>query len=187
MLCRHILKNYRGGGVLAGKTIKTLKSKRGETLIFSMLIIVIAILFTALLVDFGLGFSTRFQVQSIAYSMAIGGASHGMQAFRSLSSGKKTAIVDQKLATAKAQELLNANKKFLPGRTEIVTTQMNPAGKRIDGKTLNSRDQYYSGNFTVRVHGRYRTMFIARPFGGSKAQIPNLNLYGESRVKVSAE
>lgn len=160
----------------------SLRNKRGSTSIFGIIIITIAILFTALLVDFGLGFSARAQIRCIADAMAIGGASYGKQAFIGVS-GKKTAIVDDKQAPTMANKILNENKKKLPPRVSITKVEFNPT-RNIDGKTMNWRDQYYSGNFTVRVTGRYNTIFVARPFLGSKAQIPSLSYTTDSRVKV---
>ena len=136
------------------------KDKRGDVLVISMLVITIALLFTVLLVDFGLAFSAKVQTQTIADAMAIGGASYGNEAYKTLSDGKKVAIVNDKKAKPKAQEILNANKKHLSDRVSIVSAEMNPSGKKIDGKVMNWRDQYFSGNFTVRLISRYKTMFL---------------------------
>lgn len=172
---------------MSGIIFKSFRNKKGEVLVLSMLVITIALLLTVLLVDFGLAFATKAQVQSIADAMALGGASYGNEAYKTLSAGKKVVIVDDKLAVPKAQQILNANKKFLPNRAEIITTELNPSGKKIDGKSMNWRDQYYSGNFTVRLTSRYKTMFL----GGDKkksllgASIPEIRLQSESRVKVT--
>jgi len=169
------------------KAVLILKNKKGDTLVLSVLIITIAILFTVLIVDFGMAFYTKTHTQSIADAMAIGGASYGNEAYQTLSTQKKVAIVNEKKAKPKAQEILNANKKYLPVGVEVITAEMNPTGKKIDGKVMDWQDQYYSGNFTVRLTSRYNTMFLGANknntfFGIS---LPEIRFQNEARVKVS--
>jgi Flp pilus assembly protein TadG len=166
--------------------LNPLKNKRGDTLILSILVITIALLFTVLIVDFGMAFYAKTHTQSIADAMAIGGASYGNEAYQTLSTKEKVAIVNEKKAKPKAQEILNANKKYLPNGVEVVTAEMNPTGKKIDGKVMNWQDQYYSGNFTVRLTSRYNTMFLGAnknnsPFG---IGLPEIRFQSEARVKV---
>lgn len=164
---------------------RPVKNKKGEVLVLSMLVITIALLFTVLLVDFGMAFAAKAQMQAITDAMTIGGASYGNEAYRTLSSGKKVAIVNEKKAKPKAQDILKANLKYVPDRVSVASTTINPSGKKINGKAMTTNEQYYSGNFTVRLVSKFRPMFL----GGSKnsllgANIPEISFQSESRVRV---
>jgi hypothetical protein len=167
------------------RLLKKIRNKKGDTLVFTMLILTVALFFTALLVDIGLGYSNRVHMQHIADAASIGGASAGKEGYSSIVDGKIFADINEKKATSVANNIIKENKKYLMDRVDITAYAFNRSGKVIDGKAMNWRDQYYSGNFTVSLWGRYKTMFIDGKFLGMDINIPFLNFFSESRVHVT--
>lgn len=165
------------------KILKNIENKRGDTLILSIVIITIVMMFTILIVDFGIAFSTKAQLQTISDAMAIGGVNYGQKGLKSAATGKKAAIVDEKLAPKKANDIFNANKGYLPERTEISSKVYNPSGKKINGVSMNRVKQYYSGNFSVVLKGYRKTLFHGGTIGG----LDKISLKTESGTRTQAK
>lgn len=165
--------------------LNSLKNKRGSVMIIGMAVIMLAVFFTVLIVDFGLGYVARTQTQIIADSMVLGGASYGQEGYKSLTSNKNKAIIDSTKAVQKANQIRNANIALLPSGINITSTAYNPT-RNIDGKNMNSNEQYYSGNFTVKLGGRLKTLFLGNRIPGlNNKKTPHISTSAQSRTKVT--
>lgn len=167
--------------------LQKIKNKRGDALILSFVIIFVFVLFMAFLVDIGMGYTNRAQIQSIADAAAIGGANIAKQAHYSVADGKKFASVDPVKANAMANSLVLANSQYLMSRASLSSPTFNPSNKKINGKVLSTKDQYYAGSFTVTLKGAYQTFFMGTDFANSGVTFPFLRYGAEARVQVTPE
>lgn len=161
------------------------KNKRGDVLILTMAFVVLFIFMTIFIVDIGMGYLARVQMQNITDASAIAGAKAGAYAYISRTVDQSPrAIVKPDLADAEAMKVFSMNSKYLPDRVTVSSPVINPNGEIIDGKPMNSLEQYYSGNFTVKLSGSYKTFFLNRNIFGLDLNLPFLNFRTEARVHV---
>lgn len=146
-----------------------LKSKRGDALLLGLVIVFFAICFTALIVDIGYAYVCRVQLQHIADAAAIGGANWAARAFKRPNEPAE-AIVQPEKARPKADEIVRANRELLPPQVKPDTFKatFNPDG--VLGMT--DIEQYYSGNFTVRVEADSVPFLLSSPLFGRIFWIP---------------
>lgn len=160
------------------------KSKRGDALVLTMFLVIMFVFMTIFLVDVGFGYLGRAQMQNINDACAIAGASAGAYAYVSRTVDQSPhAIVIPDVAKSVTMEVFNRNSKYLLSRFKIDSPVINPSGEIIDGKAMSTNEQYYSGNYTVKLNGRYQTLLVGNNniFG---LNIPFLNYRTEARVHV---
>jgi uncharacterized membrane protein len=163
------------------KVLNKLKEKRGSALIFGMLIMSIAIFMTVLVVDFGMAYATRVQMQTVSDSMSLAGANYGAKDSYSITTDQTASYVEERDAKQKAEQIKRANQEHMADITRIVSTKYNPS-RRIDGKTLSESGQYYSGNFTVELKTNMKTM-LAR----AADWVSSMTIDTQSRTNVSSD
>ena len=163
-----------------------LKEKRGSALIFGMVIISLALFFTILVVDFGMGYYSKVQTQTIGDAMTLAGSHIGGKGFIDIQNGNKRVYIKSDIAKKEANKIKAANAKYLLGRTDITNVTYNPT-KVIDGKNRSSNDQYYLGSFTTVLNAKYKTMFGGSQVLDGGSPFPAFNIKTESRVQLNVK
>lgn len=149
-----------------------IRNKRGSTLILTYIIIVFALVFSFIIVDIGYAYVTKIQMENITDAMAIAGGSYGKYAYYNIIDGTKRAVIDPQKANSKANEIFNANMRYVNNRVTL-TKQYNP--------TISS---YYAGDFIVRMNGKVQTFFLGNSFLGTPLNMPFLSFDHRARVHV---
>lgn len=157
---------------------RRLRSKRGDTLILGLLIVFFALIFTAFIVDIGSAYFHRVQLQHIADAAAIGGANYGARVFKRPGEEAR-ALVQPQVADSKAQQIIMGNMELLPSRIGrgTIRVDINPSGTL----GMSTVDQYYSGNYTVRVQGDTIPFLLSSPLFGQFFRIHHTT---EARMHV---
>jgi len=176
------------------KVFKRSQNKNGVTMVFSLVLIVFAVLFTGFLIDVGMSFYVRAHFQTISDAASMAGAMYAGEAYNSPYDGAPLVRIRRSDAARKASEVIQANAAFLPPgeRVRIDQVRYNPDGEVINGKRLTSLEQYYSSfddvnpqaHFTVRIVGRYLTLLFNRAFFGNTAAV---DLSTDARTTVELD
>lgn len=163
--------------------LKIIRDKKGNVLILGMVAVTLFIFLTIFIVDVGLGYMGKVQLQTINDACVLAGVSTGAHAYISSKDGRTPyAIVIPELADPKAYEVLEKNRKYLSSRFSIQSFRINPP-QVIDGKYMDSLSQYFSGNYTIKMSGRYKPFFSFSLFG-LDFNIPFLNYNTEARAST---
>lgn len=175
-------------------SLKKMKdNKKGSTLMFCLFIVTIFIGLTLFVVDIGFAYIGRLQLQNINDASVLAGTNAGKYAFRSGLDGKEHVYIKQVEATNASQKVINYNKQLLNPRITIDSVKTNPSGERVPVKypngtirqeVLNSRDQYYSGNFTIRMDGKYKTLLAGDGIIEGLEGVSFISFVSEARTTI---
>jgi len=181
-------------GKLFFKMFNNIRNKKGVTMIFGLVIIVFAVLFTGFLIDTGMSFYVRAHFQTITDAASAAGAVYGGEAYHSPDDGVPLVRIRREMANSKATQVIQANEAFLPARERVRIERVtyNPDGEIINGRRMTHLEQYYasqddanpSAHFTVRLAGRYFTLLFGRSFFGDTLSV---NLSSDARTTVELD
>lgn len=156
------------------KKISMFNNKKGSVLIFGYLIVFVAVIFMAIVIDIGFAYVNKSQVQHITDAATIGGASWGKYAYFSVADGSPQAVIIQDDADRKAREIVRENDNYLSSNLRMNSPRFNVEGDY----GLSSRDQYADGSFTTVLASRMT------PFFGGVEKMRFWNISTRSRVQV---
>lgn len=156
-----------------------LKNKRGDVLIWGIIIMLLALFFMSFIVDFGKAYVYKVQAQSITDAAVMAGANEGKHGFMSMvKENEKRAEVLPTPAKNAANKVINANKKNMPNTVTYSSIQYNKRDKR----GWNSLSQYLNGDFTIDAKSSVKTTFLRN--GLNKVNIPFLRFKTHAKMHI---
>ena len=151
------------------KIIEKIKSKKGISVIFLSMFMGFLFVFLMFVLDIGMKYAYRTELQQIADSMSLGGALQGGESYRnSIVGAKINVVLNEGAATSKANSLLQSNLNRSDNR-ELINVTSNYNFKEKVSRSL-SNSLYTAGVFHVELDG----------------EVPRLIGSGVSKLKVSS-
>ena len=141
-----------------------LKDNKGETMISTLLILILAMTFIAYVFDFGYAFITKVQMQNANDAAALGGAvisSEGYSGVGGSNINHPEGVIRQVKAESVASKIMDINRKnyLLKDKVTVMDVEFNKyIGGRKDGTAIGSLEKeklYYDGIFNVDTVAKY--------------------------------